>query len=897
MSFRRYFRRRFWDDERARELEAYIDAEMADNIVRGMSPEDARRAAFRQLGNPTLIREDIYHMNTFGLLETIGQDLRYGLRLLRRNPLFAAVAILTLALGTGANTAIFQLVNAVRLRALPVADAERLVEVAIDTHDRGRTGRFISRRPRLSHPLYERIRQEQQVFSGVAAWASATFDLAESGESRPVQGMWVNGDFFSTLGVRAQAGRLFTTGDDTRGCAAPGAVLSSAFWRREYAASPSAIGRTLRLDGYPYEIVGVAPESFFGVDVGRGFDVAVPLCAEPHSRGAQTGLDQRDTWFLAALARLAPGVGVQQAEAHLRAISAPIFEATLPPRYTGEDAKAYLAFTLIALPASTGVSSLRTTYATQLWVLLGATTLVLLIACANLANLMLARATIREREIAVRLAIGASRRRIVRQLLSESLVIAAAGAAAGVLLASWLSRALVAFLSTDANQLFVDLALDWRVFAFTSVLAIAACLLFGLTPALRATMTDPGATMKAGGRGTTDTRERFTVRRSLVVVQVALSLVLVVGAVLFGRSLRNLTTTDPGFRPENLLVVNMDLRRAGVPPEQRVLYYQRLTERLSTLPGVSSASEVAILPVGGSSWNNRITLGGAVQQALVNFNSVGPAYFQTLGTPLVAGRRFSRDDTLSSPRVAIVNETFTTTFFAGRSPVGRSFQVESGPGEPPQSYEIVGVVKDSVYRDLREPRPPQAFLSALQDTDPTAGLQVALRTAVPPSSVSGAVVAAVREIHPAILLQFSTLEETIRNSLTTERLMATLSAFFGALAMLIATIGLYGVMSYTVARRRVEIGIRMALGASRSDVVRLILREGTLLLAIGLPLGATLAVGGGHFAAALLYGLKPYDAATLAAAVVILGSVATLASWIPARRAARLEPTTALREE
>jgi predicted permease len=897
MSLRRFFRRRFWDEERARELEAYLEAETADNIARGMPPGEARRAARRQLGNPTLIREDIYNMNTFGLVESIAQDLRYGLRLLRRNPLFAAVAILTLALGTGANTAIFQLVNAVRLRSLPVADAGQLVEVAIDTHDRGRTGRFISRRPRLSHPLYERIRQEQQVFSGVAAWASATFDLAESGESRPVQGMWVNGDFFTTLGVGAQAGRVFTSGDDTRGCAAPGAVLSSAFWHREYAASPAAIGRTLRLDGYPYEIVGVAPESFFGVDVGRGFDVAVPLCAEPRSRGAQTALDQRDTWFLAALARLAPGVGIQQAEAQLRTISAPVFEATLPPRYTVADAKAYLAFTLVALPASTGVSSLRSTYATQLWVLLAATALVLLVACANLANLMLARATIREREIAVRLAIGASRRRIVRQLLSESLVIAALGAAAGVLVASWLSRALVAFLSTDANQLFVDLTLDWRVFAFTTVLAIAACLLFGLTPALRATVADPGATMKAGGRGTTDTRQRFTVRRSLVVVQLALSLVLVVGAVLFGRSLRNLTTADPGFRPGNVLVVNMDLRRAGVPPEQRVLYFQRITERLSAVPGVSSAAEVAILPIGGSSWNNRITLGGVVQQALVNFNSVGPAYFRTLGTPLVAGRHFSRDDTLSSPRVAIVNEAFTAAFFAGQSPIGRSFQVETGPGEPPQPYQIVGVVKNSAYRDLRETVPPQAFLAARQDAGPNAFLQVAVHTAIPPSSVASAIVAAVREIHPAVLLQFSTLEETIRNSLTTERLMATLSAFFGVLAMVIATIGLYGVMSYTVARRQVEIGIRMALGASRGDVVRLIVREGTMLLAVGLPLGAALAVGGGHFAAALLYGLEPYDPATLTAAIVILGSVATLASWIPARRAARLEPTTALRED
>jgi predicted permease len=836
-------------------------------------------------------------MNTLGLIETAAQDLSYGLRLLGRDPLFAAVAILTLALGTGANTAIFQLVNAVRLRTLPVANAHELVEVAIETHGKGRSGRFISRRPRLSHPVYERIRQDAQVFSGVAAWGSATFDLSDGGESRPVQGMWVNGDFFRTLGVAAQAGRVFTASDDVRGCAAPTVVLSSAFWHREYAASPTAIGRTLRLDGSAYEIIGVAPDSFFGADVGRGFDVAAPLCAEPLSRGTQSGLDKGDTWFLAALARLKPGVNQTQAETHLRTISPPIFESTVPAGYTVDTAKSYLAFTLIALPAGTGVSSIRAAYATPLWILLGATGLVLLVACANLANLMLARATAREREIAIRLAIGASRRRLVRQMLSESLVIAALGTAAGVLVASWLSRTLVTFLSTDGNQLFVDLALDWRVFAFTAGLAVSACLLFGLTPALRATATDPGAAIKAGSRGATDTRERFTVRRGLVVVQVALSLVLVVGAVLFGRSLRNLTTLDPGFRQENLLVVNMDLRRAGVPPAQRPLLYERIVARLAGLPGVSSASQAGILPVSGSVWNERIILGGATQQTLVNFNSVGANYFQTMGMPLGGGRDFSAADSSSSPKVAVVNELFARTFFSGQSPIGKSFQVESGPGQPQRSFEIIGVVKDAKYTDLRAAIPAQAFLAASQDSDADPFLQGVLRTTVPTSSVSAAATAAIGEIHPAILLRFSTLEQTIRNSLTTERLMATLSGFFGVLAMMIATIGLYGVMSYMVARRRIEIGIRMALGANRADVVGMIVREAAVLLAVGLPLGAGLAVAGGYVAATLLYGVKPYDPAALGIALAGLGAVAALASWIPALRAARLAPTIALRED
>ncbi len=836
-------------------------------------------------------------MNTVGLVETIAQDLRYGARLLRRNPLFAAVAILTLALGAGANTAIFQLVNAVRLRALPVEDAHELVEVAIDTHGKGRTGRFISQRSRLSHPLYERIRQDQQVFSGLAAWGSTRFDLSDSGESRPVQGMWVNGEFFTTLGVKAQAGRLFTAADDIRGCAAPAVVLSSGFWRREYGSNPRVIGQTLRLDGFPYQIVGVTPDSFFGVDVGRGFDVAVPLCAEPHSRGPQTGLGKPDTWFLAALGRLKQGMSFTEAQTYLRTISRPIFEATLPSRYVPEDAQSYLAFTLIAIPAGGGVSQLRTTYATPMWILLGATALVLLIACANLANLMLARATAREREIAVRLAIGASRRRIVRQMLSESLLIAGLGAVSGLLVARWLSNTLVAFVSSGDNQLFVDVVLDWRVFAFTAGLGITACLLFGLTPALRATSADPGGTLKTAGRGTTDTRERFSVRRGLVIVQIALSLVLVVGAVLFGRSLRNLMTLDPGFRQENLLVASMNVRRAGVPPEQRLQLYQRIVERLATVPGVASASQMAILPVDGSTWNNRILIGGAVQQTTLYFNSVGRDYFRTMGTPLLSGRDFSRDDTPASPRVAVVNETYVKTFFGGQSPIGKSFQVETGPGQPPQVYEIVGVVQDSKYSDLRSEIPAQAFLAASQDPEPDASLLTVVRTVVPPARVSGAITAAMREIHPSILLRFSTVEATIRSSLARERLMATLSGFFGILAMLIAMIGLYGVMSYTVARRRTEIGIRMALGADRARVVRLIVGEAAALLAIGLPLGAGLAVGGAYFAGTLLYGVKPWDPATLAIATIGLGVVATVASWVPALRASWLEPTTALREE
>ncbi len=897
MSWLRFFRRRYWDEERTRELEAYLGIEIDDNIARGMTRDEAVRAAHRKLGNVTRIREEIYEMNTITFVESVWQDLRYGARLLRRNPLFAVIAIVTLALGTGANSAIFHLLDVVKLRALPVAEPERLVEIRVDDHGHGRTGRFTSRYPRLTNALWEHIRGEQQGFSSVMAWSPTRWDLADGGEIRRAQGIWVSGSFFDTLGVRAQVGRVLSNADDTRGCVAPGAVLSDSFWRREFAADPSAVGHTIVLDGHRFDIIGVTAREFFGVDVGRAFDVALPICAEPILLGAQSALDQRDGWFLSAFGRLKPGWTEERANAQLSAISPGIFQATLPSRYGAEDAKNYLEFRLTAFPARGGVSALRRTYETPLWLLLGATGLVLLIACANLANLMLARATAREREVAVRLAIGASRARIVRQMLAESFLIAFAGAVAGVVLAVWLSGALVAFLSTDGSPLFVDVSLDWRVLAFTAAIATSACLLFGLAPAIRSTAARASVTIRSSGRGNTEPREGFTVRRALVIVQVALSLVLVVGGLLFGGSLRNLTTLDPGFRKDGLLVVNMDFRRADIPMERRAELYSRLVERFAALPGVTSASQAAILPVSGSVWNNHIIVGGTALQQMVNVNSVGTDYFKTMGTALVVGREFSTSDTAQSTKVAIVNELFANTFLAGRDPLSQSFQIETPAGESRPTYQIVGVVKNSKYTDLREPMTPLVYLHAGQDTTPDPSLQAILHTTLSPIAARAALAQAIREENPIIAFQFSTMDQVVRESLLSERLMASLSGFFGALAAFIATIGLYGVMSYLVARRTIEIGIRMALGADRRAVLSLVLREACVLLVIGLFVGSGLAVAGGQAAGTLLYGLQPWDATTLLVGLSGLAAIAILASWLPAHRATRVEPTVALRAE
>ncbi len=842
-------------------------------------------------------------MNVASAFGNAWRDLQYGARLLRLNPGFAIVAILSLALGVGANTAIFQLLDAVRLRTLPVRDPHQLVEVRIGETPHGRTGSFTGRRPMLTNPLWEQIRDRQELFSSMFVYGSTSFNLTTGGEARDALGLWTSGDFFATLGVPAAVGRVLTRDDDHRGCAAPAAVISYGFWQREYGGDPSAVGRTLMLDGHAYPIVGVTPAAFFGMEVGRTFDVAVPLCAEPLSRGVRSGLDKPDVWFLAGFGRLRPGITAEQATAHLSSVSPAIFKATLPPRYRAEDSTHYLEFKLGAFPAGTGVSQLRRTYESPLWLLLATTGLVLLIACANLANLMLARATAREREMAVRLAIGASRGRLLRQLLAESLLIAAVGAGCGAVLARWLSELLVGFLTTDTNRVFVALALDWRIFAFTAGLAAMTVLLFGLMPAVRVTGLTPALAMRAGGRGSTDSRERFGLRRALVVAQVALSLVLVVGALLFVRSLRNLMTLDAGFRQDGILVANMDLRRTGVPPEQLQPIFDDITDRLAALPSAESAAQAFIVPVSGSGWNNNIVINAkryTGRDDIVNFNSVSSGYFRTMGTRLLAGRDFDgRRDTQTSGKVAIVNESFVRRFFAGQNAIGQAFQIDEPPGVPQPLFEIVGVVKDTKYTDLREPFKPIGFLAASQadPKDASPFLQVVLRSRAPLATLTAEATAAIARINPSIIVQYQTMERQVRDSLLRERLMATLSGFFGILAGVIATIGLYGVMSYLVARRRNEIGIRMALGASQGEVVRMIMREAGILLGAGLVAGGAMAIAAAWTAQSLLFGLKPSDPVTFAAAASLLAAVTLFASYLPALRASRLEPTEALREE
>ena len=826
------------------------------------------------------------------------QDLRYGVRMLRKNPVFTLVAVMSLALGIGANTAIFQLLDAVRLRTLPVKAPQELAEVRI-ADMQGARGNFSSWHPMVTNPIWEQIRDRQEAFSSLFAWGTDGFNLAQGGEVRSAQALWVSGGFFETLGVKPALGRVFSAADDQRGCSSPGVVISHAFWQREYGGDRNVVGRTLTLGDSPCEIIGVTPANFFGLEVGRSFDVAIPICGEAVLRGKNNRLDSGTDWWLSVTGRLKPGVSIEQATAQLQAISPSLFETTLPANYPPVSVDKYRAFKLTAVPAGTGLSQLRENYERSLWLLLAIAGLVLLIACANLANLLLARASAREREIAVRQALGASRGRLVRQLLVESLLLAIVGAGLGALLAQGLSRLMVSFISTDGDAVFLELSPDWRVLGFAVGLAMLTCVLFGLAPAMRATSVELGAVMKAGGRGLTASRERFSLRRALVVMQVALSLVLVAGSLLFSRSLGNLLTVDAGFRQDGILIANVGFRRLSLPPERRLAFKDELLDRMRSIPGVEAAVETNIVPLSGSGWGNSIWPDGSdgSERKDSAFSRVSPKYFKALSTPVLVGREFDERDTADAPKVAIVNEFFARQLLNTANPVGQRFWREKTPGGPETLYEIVGMVGNTKYDDLREEFGPIAFLPIAQDTSPATGSQLLIRSNLPRAEIVASVKRVLGEINPSIAVSFKGFKSMIDESVLRERLMATLSGFFGLLALVLACIGLYGILSYGVASRTNEIGIRMALGARVRDVLWLILREAVWLVLIGVAVGLPMIIATTRLVSTLLYGLKANDPASLGLAALILFVVAMGAGYIPARRATRVDPMVALRYE
>lgn len=826
-------------------------------------------------------------------LQAALQDLRFALRTLRKSPAFAATAILTLALGIGANTSIFQLLDAVRLRSLPVADPASLVKVQIKggLHDFG----WSTSGTALSTALWEQIRTQREVFSGFLAWRSAPFGIGERDQERLAQGLWVSGEMFPLLGIVPIRGRLFTPEDDRPGCGISGAVISYSLWQNEFGGKDSVIGSRIVIYSQPTQVIGVTPPSFFGLDIGKEFEVALPTCSVPSFIPGDTTLVRRDVFWLEVMGRLKPGKSLEQASAQLDAASPGIFDATVPSGYRASLLNSYQNFRLTTYPGRGGMSAPGETYDTSLWLLLGTTALVLLIACANLANLLLARASSREKEIAVRLALGASVGRIRQQLLLESLVLAAGGSILGTGLAAFFSRTVVKLLSTERDPIYLVTNIDWRVLSFTAFLAVSTCLLFGLAPAFRSSQTQPSAVLKSGGRGMTAGRQRFSFQQTLVVSQIAFSLVLLAGALLFVRSFWNLKTLDPGFRESGILRAYVSFRRLDIPPDRYEIFKRDVLEQIQSIPLVESAATTTHIPLDATSWSLGVRTGSA--EGSSKFDWVSPGYFRTLQIPFVAGRDFTVRDTVQSPPVAIVNETFVRQFLGGGNPLGKTIRTNAEPHYPETEYEIVGMVKDTKYGGLREEIPPEAYVPAQQYPDKSYYTNVFIQFSSPPAAVISATREKLSQLYPGMRMDFHLYQTEIQSGLVRERLMALLSGFFGVLAALLAMIGLYGVISYIIAMRRNEIGIRMALGASRQNVVGIVLRQTLVLLAIGVGIGLVLTVAATSGARSLLYGLQATDPFSLIGAAFFLALVALAASFWPAYRATRYDPMKGLRYE
>jgi predicted permease len=880
-------------DDLEEEVRSHLEMEEQENLEFGLPPDEAHYAALRRFGNVALVQERSRNMWRWNSLETLWQDLCYGLRQLRRSPGFTAVAILTLALGIGANTAIFSVVNAVLLRKLPVRNPQELVALA--TVGPYGVGSF-------SYPGFKRFRDENRVCSEMAAigWLNQ-LDASLDGQAETVEGRIVSGNFFSLLGVGAGVGRTLTSEDEKTPQSSAVGVISYGYWKRRFGLNPSVVGRNITLNRTPFTIVGVTPASFSGPDVGRLPDIYVPMTMEPAFHDERSWLDQPDYHWLNIMGRLKPGMSREQARADLEVIHRQV-QADIPTKgWSPAERKDLLSTRLDVRSAASGFSfGLPKQFSGALSILMGMVGLVLLIACANVTNLLLGRATVRQKEIAVRLAIGAGRFRLIRQLLTESAVLAIVAGAVGLLCAYWASDGIVALMSAGQDPIFLDLHPDPRVLGFTAAIALLATMLFGLAPALRGTRLDLTPALKESAGSLGSKRSRQGLGKGLVVSQVALSLLLLFGAGLFVRTLENLENLDPGFDRKGVLLFDLDPTKSGYKGPAVSTLYKQLLEHIDAIPGVGSASLLEMEPItGGGGWDNSVSVEGYSsrpdENTTVYLNSVGPRYFETLHTPLLLGRDFSSQDTETSQKVAIINQTMARYFFGNSNPIGRKFGWY-GDGQNRAQFEIVGVVKDSKYGILREQIPRTAYLDCFQL--PLGGMTIAVRTSLKPSAVISQIRKEIRSIDPGLRPGgFTTLEEHVDNSLGHERLMATLSSLFAGLAVLLACVGLYGVMAYAVARRTNEIGIRMALGAGRAQIVGTILRDSALLILAGVALGLPFAIAAARLISSRLYGLKPADPMTIAGAIILLTAVAALAGYIPARRATKVDPLVALRNE
>jgi predicted permease len=855
-------------------------------------------------------------MNTIAFHDNAFRDFKYALRTLGRTPGFTAIAILTLALGIGANTAIFTLLDQILLRLLPVKNPQELVLLTM----RGRHYGSNWGGNAISHPMFRDFAANNEVFSDMFCRFAFASSLSFNGQAERADLELVSGKYFSTLGLNPYLGRVFTPDDDRTPDGHPYAILNYAYWMSRFSGDASILGKTLTINNYPFTVVGVLQPGFNGVELGRAPKIFVPIMMEKEILVFDTEdmLKERRNRWVNAFGRLKPGITRQKAQAALQPFMHSMLEMEVKDKAFAHaspyDREQFLKCYIEVLPGSQGRSYTRQTLSTPLWVLMATTGLVLLIACANLANLLLVRGAGRKKEMAIRLAMGATRPRIIAQLLIESLSLSLFGALAGLALAYWADKALMAaYLPSDSGGLKISTSPDLRILLFTLAVTILTGVFFGLVPALQTTKPNVASTLKdeaaavvGGGHA--------GLRKSLVIAQVTLSLLLLIGAGLFTRSLGNLRNLGPGFPAQNLVGFEMDPSFSGYSVPRMKVFYPQLLESLSSIPGVQASGLASVRILEDNEWDSSMTVEGfspptpdAHPEPFMN--QVSPNYFATLGVPIVNGRDFRPTDNREvkhrpeepadrgwEPAVVMINETFAKKYFSGRNPVGLHVGFGSDPGTP-TDMEVIGVVKDIKYTSLRDDIQPQVYEPYLGSRY-VGGMVIYARTVNDPNQLISAIRSKVRDLDANIpIYALRTTEVQINNSLSSERMIASLSAVFGFLATLLAVIGLYGVMAYTVAQRTREVGIRMALGAAQGNVIWMVMREVLLLVAVGVAAGVIFSLVLTRVVQSQLFGLTPHDPATLTLATIALAFVACAAGYIPAWRASRLDPMKALRYE
>jgi predicted permease len=871
--------------ELAREIEHHRELTRLRLERDGSTSGDSADASRRTMGNTTLALEDARHVWLAPWLESVWQDAAYAGRTILRSPGFALSVVTVMALGIGAVTAVFNLVDGLVLRSLPVQSPDRLVYLS---------------RPSFSYPVLTELRTRGgSIFSDLSAWNFEGVTVQWNTELEPTEVLQASGNFFSTLGVRAAVGRTFTPEDDAVGGGRNGfvAVISYASWQRRFAGDPSVIGRVVRVQGMPFTIIGVTPAGFFGVAPGLAPEMTVPLTALVDSET----LSSRTSSWLHLIGRLNDDLPLARANATFQTIWPAVLEATAPRDMPVDRRAAYVGRTTALESARAGFSRIRNRFEEPLLILLGLVALLLVVATASAASLLLARAAVRRREFAVRLAIGAGRSRLIRQMLTEALVWTVVGAAAGLLIASWSSHALVAMLATSEETIVLQASPHWRVLIFGLVLAFLTATICAALPALRASRVDAGSALQEGRSIRGGVLERGIAGKSLVAAQVGLTVLLLFGAALFTRSLLRILNQDAGFERNAVLVLSTDGGAAGYSDERLSAFYATLLERLRALPGVASASMSRYPPISDGAWTQNFGVDGAPEARddtrRVYLNAVTPDYIRTIGLRLLQGRDFSDSDREGAPDVVIVTESLARRFFAGQSAMGRT--ITMGRDESRRDLTIVGVVADAKYQSMTEETRSIAFLPIAQLTQVMSGrdLFCEIRVVGSPSTVSDAVRREVRTLDNAIPIHIQTVTERIRTSLVTERAITVLAVTIGLTALVLACAAVYGLLAYGVECRTSEIGLRMALGAEPGRMLWMVLRQSLVLGLSGIAFGIAASLALGQFARNLLFQVRENDAAALATAAATMLIVALCAALLPALRAARVEPLTALRME